>query len=579
MSYLGISVKEAVSHINSENNGWVLPAIQRPYVWGNRHESEKYICKLFDSILRGYPIGGLILWNTEEKIPYREFVSDYEIGDIPRLVDKGLHGRKDKWLVYDGQQRLQTLYSCLKYTFNGKILVYDLLYPLFSNRYPNEIGFSFVEKNSNLPWNYIRINELYSKLSDEKTSFRRNILKNNQNIDDIQEEIVEKNLDQLWKVYVDSDKSSLAYFPIQSSDEDEVNEIFERLNSGGIALSLSDLLFTRIKGHNEQYDFEEVLQLSAKDIYNKTGKGYFFNAYNILQLVNLIIKGRVRIDPKSVNLNELDEFSKIWDALENPLHDFFIDYIWGQFKINKAAIIPKRLALLPIMVYFYEIYKKGFQFKNISKSNLNKINQYFIKSQINDWNLQSYADNFTKIIKEASKLSGSNQFDFPLNDIESKINEKKQRSIDIDEERFVSHTWFSLKILTPTRIYQFEPDTKGRFNPEIDHIFPKKLSGQPVGFDKKVDILWNLQPTKGDINCFKTNHHPKQFFTDKLKNRKGDTITGSKYVNDYDFLFPKNNVDQIDFNDSIWDNPIDFIEERKKQMISYMKSQYGIIIR
>ena len=114
-----------------------------------------YICKLFDSILRGYPIGGLIIWNTKQEIPYREFVCDYQSGDIPMLVDRGLHGREDKWLVYDGQQRLQTLHSCSKYTFNGKILVYDLLLELSGEHDSNETRFSFVEKNSTLAWNFL----------------------------------------------------------------------------------------------------------------------------------------------------------------------------------------------------------------------------------------------------------------------------------------------------------------------------------------------------------------------------------------------------------------------------------------
>jgi len=136
MSYQSISVKETMDHINGDVNGWFLPSVQRPYVWGSRYESELYICKLFDSLLRGYPIGGLILWNTEEEIPYREFMKDYEIDAIPRTVDRGLWNRKDKWLVYDGQQRLQTLYSCLKYTFNNKILVFNLLFKIQNRLLP-----------------------------------------------------------------------------------------------------------------------------------------------------------------------------------------------------------------------------------------------------------------------------------------------------------------------------------------------------------------------------------------------------------------------------------------------------------
>ena len=150
MSYQSISVKEAMDHINGNVNGWFLPAVQRPYVWGSRYESELYICKLFDSLLRGYPIGGLILWNTEEEIHYREFMKDYEKDNIPKIVDKGLWKRKDKWLVYDGQQRLQTLYSCLEYTFNNKILVFSLLFDMKKKDIdPNETGFLFVEKKRN----------------------------------------------------------------------------------------------------------------------------------------------------------------------------------------------------------------------------------------------------------------------------------------------------------------------------------------------------------------------------------------------------------------------------------------------
>ncbi len=579
MSYLGISVKEAINNINNDNNGWFLPAVQRPYVWGSRHESEQYICKLFDSILRGYPIGGLIIWNTEEKIPYREFMSDYQTGDVPKLIDSGLHGRKDKWLVYDGQQRLQTLYSCLKYTFNSRVIVYDLLFDLTDEHDPDETGFSFVDKNTDLDWNYLRLNEVFSKLPDQDSDFEDEVLSRKGDLSPEIKKIIKKNLKQLWKIYVETDKASLAYFPIQSSSEREVNEIFERLNTGGMALSQADLLFSRIKGSDENYDFEEKLQLSAKAIYDTTGKGYLFSAYSILQLLNLIVKGRVRVDPKIVKDDELSKFTEEWIILEDSLHSYFTDYIWGQFKINNDSIIPRKLALLPMMVYFYEIYKKGYKFKNISSDNLKSLNQYFIKSQINDWNLQSYADNFARIIKERSNSAGDNLFDFPIKEIENKINEKKQRNITVAEESFCNYLWFSLKILTPNRVYQFEPDIRGRFNPELDHIFPLNLKDSSGDYKKLVDILWNMQPTKGEINGYKTNIHPRLFFTDKKLNSNGEFIIGSKYIADYDFLFPEDANGQIDFDDPVWDSPEEFISGRKKLMLEYLSTAYDISTR
>ncbi len=231
-----------------------------------------------------------------------------------------------------------------------------------------------------------------------------------------------------------------------------------------------------------------------------------------------------------------------------------------------------------MMVYFHEIYKKGYKFKHISSNNLKSLNQYFIKSQINDWNMQSYADNFTNIIKSSSENAKDKMFDLPISKIEDKINEKKQRNILIIEEGLKNYLWFSLKILTPNRVYQFEPDIRGRFNPEIDHIFPVKLKASTEEYRKYVDVLWNMQATKGDINGFKTNHHPKLFFTDKLINSKGETIIGSKYISDYDFLLPKNESGIINFSDSIWDLHEDFIQGRKKLMLEYLKSYYGITV-
>lgn len=574
MSYLGISVKDAINFINNNVNGWFLPAIQRPYVWGSRYENEIYICKLFDSILKGYPIGGLIIWNTEEEVPYREFVTNYVPGEIPKLVDKGLHGKKDKWLIYDGQQRLQTLFSCLRYTFHEKVLVYDLLFNLANASDSEETGFSFVQKNANIDWHYIRMNELFSKLpDDDKRAFRKAIMAKKPGITENEEESIEKNVDLLWDVFVKTEMKSLAYFPVKASNEKVVNEVFERLNTGGMALSLADLLFSDIKA--EQYDFEELLQVCSKKIYDTTGKGYLFSAYSILQLLNLIVKHAVRIDPKKVKKTDVSEFIKAWTQLEKPLISFFTDYLWGQFKINNSSIIPRSLSLLPIMVYFYEIFSKGYDFKKISSNNLQRINQYLIKSQINDWNLQSYADNFSRIIREQSSKT-KEMFDFPLQAIEDFISEKKARYIDIYEESFVGYIWFGLKILTPERIYQFEPDMQGRFNPEIDHIFPRKLKGRNTEYESAVNCIWNMQPTKGEINGFKTNHHPKDFFCDKALTKDGDKIVGSKYLNEYDFFFPKVGQNRIDFSNDIWDKPIEFIQTRREQMIAFLNSKYGI---
>lgn len=564
MSYLSISIREVVNNINGSINVWCLPPVQRPYVWGSRYENEKYICKLFDSLLRGYPIGGIIIWNADNDMPYREFMRDYKIGDIPSFVDKGLWSRKDKWLVYDGQQRLQTLYSCLKYTLNEKVLVFDVLFNINSeSEDPNDTGFSFIEKNSDVSPNFVRMNELFSKLPEEKTTFRRKLIENCKllNLTDEQEKTVEENIDMLWDTFVRDTAKSIAYFPVQDKDESRVNEVFQRLNTGGIPLSQADLLFSRIKETN--YDFEENLQGFSKKVFDITGKGFVFNSYSVLQLINLTIKGTIKIDPDKTKDSELKKYQDVWNELEDSLFAFFSDFIWGQFKINNAAIIPKKLALFPLMTYFYEIYRKGTKFSQVNSGNLLKMMQYLILSQINDWNLQTLADNFSRIIKVKSEQSQS-IFEFPLIDFANWLNQKKSRNTDLYLNNFVDYQWFSLKILTPNRIYNFETDEKGRFNPEIDHIFPKKLQDQSKEYYENVDVLWNMQPIKGEINNFKRRRHPKEFFSSQ---------EGSKYFNDYDF------IPTADLSDPIWEKPLEFIAARKDKMITFLKQQYGLDLK
>ena len=68
------SIREIVKKI--ESNDWVLPNIQRKFVW-----DKERICMLFDSILQGYPIGTLMIWKvlgkTADQYKFSTFLRDY----------------------------------------------------------------------------------------------------------------------------------------------------------------------------------------------------------------------------------------------------------------------------------------------------------------------------------------------------------------------------------------------------------------------------------------------------------------------------------------------------------------------
>ena len=52
-----------------ERKDLILPAIQREYVWKPRQ-----VVALFDSIMRGYPIGGFLSWKEIGRASCRERV-------------------------------------------------------------------------------------------------------------------------------------------------------------------------------------------------------------------------------------------------------------------------------------------------------------------------------------------------------------------------------------------------------------------------------------------------------------------------------------------------------------------------
>lgn len=89
----------------------VLPAIQREFVW-----QERKITALFDSLMRGYPIGTFLFWlvsdETVKAHTFYGFLREYDPrgnGKFSPRIDH-LHVSDSRYAVLDGQQRLTSLY-------------------------------------------------------------------------------------------------------------------------------------------------------------------------------------------------------------------------------------------------------------------------------------------------------------------------------------------------------------------------------------------------------------------------------------------------------------------------------------
>ena len=214
-----------------------LPDLQRPFVWAN----EK-VKNLYDSMLKGFPIGYIMLWESPEN--YSEKTED--IG----LNEKVL--KSPKSLVIDGQQRLTalvaTMYGIRVRDKNFKERNIKICYnPLRADgRFENwtsafekdpewiaDISTIFQAKELNtlsrLRRNYIkRLNESYEKRGHSPLT-------------DEEEDLIENRLNELLGL----EKYPVPVLDIyRNASEEDVAEIFVRVNSGGQKLNENDFILT-----------------------------------------------------------------------------------------------------------------------------------------------------------------------------------------------------------------------------------------------------------------------------------------------------------------------------------------------
>lgn len=548
MSYVGISVREALNKLNSPNNGWFLPQVQRQYVWGARHESEDYVCLLLDSLLKRYPIGGVVLWETDQKVPYRRFVEDYAPGKFAHQVDEGLWGAS-KALVYDGQQRLQTLHSVLRHRFNGRVLHYDLLFNAATAE-TDETGFLFRDARAAPEARYVRMTELASKqcIQEEKIALEDQTsaaaVTNDERLQ------VRKNLSALWDIFVETNHKSIAYFCVQANSPKEVNEVFRRLNTGGIALTQLELVLGKIKA--VQSDYEEKLWALSEEIVGKSG-GIEFSSAAVLQFFHLLVKKTIRIDEGRLEASDIKAFQDVLQKDTAPLIELFSGYLKGLLNINNASIVPRWLAVLPIAAYLTERKRNNhsWHIRDLTACELQKIHQYFLLSQFCDWNTQTMVNSFAREAMEAGQAGNL----FPLENIRN-IAIDKNRTGELHEYQLLSQSWFATKVLMPSRSYIFH-DRK----PQVDHIFPIRLAGRDETYEMTVDVLWNFQPVRAEINLYKTNRHPGEFF------RSED---GNRYWSSYDFI--------PEPQDALWGDHLAFVNDRKRKMLDALTTLYGLTL-
>ena len=224
--------------VRDVRNGKIgLPDLQRPFVW-----SDSKIRELFDSMIKGYPIGYIMLWESPSYYDEKK----EGIGTNVKTYDT------PKELVIDGQQRLTALVASM-YAIKVKDKNYkEREIRISYNPITREFAVWTYFYDKNPEW-ISRVSDVFLAKEDNSISTLRRKFIREYNSDrakkgldplsDEQEDLIEENINALLNLY----DYSLPTLEISyDADEQDVADIFVRVNSGGQKLNENNFIQTII---------------------------------------------------------------------------------------------------------------------------------------------------------------------------------------------------------------------------------------------------------------------------------------------------------------------------------------------
>lgn len=451
------TIRKMIGYLNNEEylGGFWLPNIQRPFVW-----NEGQIERLFDSIMREYPISTLLVWKTKSQIRRRKFIENYKGG--LRLADFDVPAdSKPKMLVLDGQQRLQSLFIGLKGSYEKKELHFNVL--TGGKAAPEDIRYQFKFMDSSKaksPWfkfkDLVYSNEKVKKLSS-------NVISSFESLSEEENETIENNIFLVKEVFTASE--NIVYQELDSIDapdmysEEDVVEIFIRANSGGTILGKSDLLFSLLSAVWEEAD--ERLEELLTDL-NKTG--YKFDRDFVLKTcLTLLGKGA------AYNINKFrDDSTRMtiidrWDLIADAIRDVR-DFIYGKTFIRSDKALSSYLVLIPLIYYRYHYKDKWLTAIDID--------EYILRTLLSG----SFSGNPDYLIDQCTRQIDEDG-DFFVKRIFGVIREAG-RSLEITENSILEQHYTSRNIHLIFNMwyrgFNYHPSYANN-SPQLDHIFPQSL--------------------------------------------------------------------------------------------------------
>lgn len=476
-----LTIAEVMQDIS--NNKYVLPSIQREYVWDTEQ-----IETLFDSLMQDYPIGAFLFWEIEKSrlldYDFYEFLRNYHEKNNIHNKKVDLKGSDGVTAVLDGQQRLTSIYIGLKgsyaYRLKYKQKKSENAYPV-RYLYLNLIEYAQDETNT-YDFRFLTDKEFsgmtegfWYKVGDilimtqpgetsqyvfEKIAFDGTYTKQ-------QTMHAHNTLQKLYNV-VHTDKT-LSYYKEKAAELDKVLNIFIRVNSGGTVLTYSDLLLSIASAQWENHDAREEITEFVDDV-NSIGGGFRINKDFVLKTA-LVLTDFPNIAFKVDNFNKpnMMKIEANWEnikrAIKQSVHLVSLFGYTGERLSSNNALIPIAYYLLTIGM------PDNFVESGATKENRAKIKKWLIMALLKKA-FSGQPDNVIRPIRDIIRENGNNEF--PIAQIIDKF-KGSNKSIQFDEDDIdeyllklkygKSETLSTLMLLYPSL------DFSNKFHE--DHMYPK----------------------------------------------------------------------------------------------------------
>ncbi|MDQ0379990.1 GmrSD restriction endonuclease domain-containing protein [Amycolatopsis thermophila] len=238
-----------------------LPEIQRPFVW-----SRTKVRDLFDSMYRGFPVGYFLFWENPANPATTRQIGFNEKQQVARR------------LIVDGQQRLTSLYSVIK---DRPVLDDEYQQSRLTIAFrPRDRRFAVPDAAIDKDPEYIsNISHLWSGPKSRhrfQTEFIDR-LRSSRDVSPAEEDHIIEAIDRLYDL---RDYPFTALELSASASEEEVADIFVRINSEGVELKQADFILTLMSVHWDA-GRQELEQFCYSARHPKTASGTPYNNFFI----------------------------------------------------------------------------------------------------------------------------------------------------------------------------------------------------------------------------------------------------------------------------------------------------------